>query len=136
MRVQTAMKTQFKTAIFATVLTVALPATAKVSSDEAARLGQDLTLVGAEKAGNADGSIPAFTGEVPKFSQEVISDPRSHLPNPYADEKPLFVITAENYKQYADKLSDGMQQMFQKYPETFKMPVYKTHRNGTFKKFA
>ncbi len=136
MRVQTAMKTQLKTAIFATVLTVALPATAKVSSEEAARLGQDLTLVGAEKSGNADGSIPVFTGEVPEFSQEVMADPRSHLPNPYADEKVLFVITAENYKQYADKLSDGMQQMFQKYPETFKMPVYKTHRNGTFKKFV
>jgi len=33
-----------------------------VSPQEAARLGQDLTPLGGEKAGNKDGSIPAWTG--------------------------------------------------------------------------
>jgi len=35
---------------------------AAVSADQVARLGADLTPMGAEKAGNADGSIPAWTG--------------------------------------------------------------------------
>ena len=37
-------------------------AVAKVSEAQAARLGQDLTPLGAEMAGNADGSIPAYEG--------------------------------------------------------------------------
>ena len=37
-------------------------ANAAVSADEAARLGQDLTCVGAERAGNAAGTIPEFKG--------------------------------------------------------------------------
>jgi len=39
---------------------------AAVSPEEAAKLGTTLTPVGAEKAGNADGSIPAWTGGIPK----------------------------------------------------------------------
>ena len=35
---------------------------AAVSADEAAKLGTTLTPIGAEKAGNADGSIPEWTG--------------------------------------------------------------------------
>ena len=35
---------------------------AAVSAEEAARLGKDLTPTGAERAGNADGSIPEWTG--------------------------------------------------------------------------
>ena len=37
-------------------------ALAKLTPEQAARLGNDLTPVGAEKAGNADGSIPEWTG--------------------------------------------------------------------------
>ena len=38
------------------------PASASVSSQEAAELKTRLTPVGAERAGNADGTIPAWTG--------------------------------------------------------------------------
>ena len=38
-------------------------AQAKVSAAEAGKLGTSLTCTGAEKAGNADGSIPAFSGK-------------------------------------------------------------------------
>ncbi|MCO7010404.1 DUF1329 domain-containing protein, partial [Pseudomonas aeruginosa] len=47
------------------VLALSLLATqvmAAVSADEAAKLGTSLTPLGAEKAGNADGSIPAWDG--------------------------------------------------------------------------
>ena len=43
-------------------LLVCSTAWAKVSADEAARLGKDLTPLGAEKAGNAEGTIPAWDG--------------------------------------------------------------------------
>ena len=46
----------------------------------------------------------------------------------FADEKPLFTITAQNVEQYKDKLSDGQLAMFKRYPETYRIPVYKTHR--------
>ena len=40
----------------------AAPALAKVSADQAAKLGGELTPVGAEAGANADGSIPAWSG--------------------------------------------------------------------------
>ena len=43
-------------------LALAGPAHAAVDATEAAKLGNQLTQVGAEKAGNADGSIPAYQG--------------------------------------------------------------------------
>ena len=48
-------------------LTLALAAplaSGKVSEEEAARLGTQLTPTGAEVAGNADGSIPAWSGKI------------------------------------------------------------------------
>ena len=42
------------------LMALAIDAQAYVSSQEAAQLGTSLTLVGAEKAGNADGSHPAL----------------------------------------------------------------------------
>ena len=37
---------------------------AKVEEQQAARLANELTPTGAERAGNADGSIPAWTGRI------------------------------------------------------------------------
>lgn len=88
------------------VLTLSLLATgvmAAVSPDEAAKLGTTLTPVGAEMAGNADGSIPAWTGGLPTNAGAV--DPRGFLADPFANEQPLFTITAQNVEQYKDKLT-------------------------------
>ena len=111
------------------VLALSLLATqvmAAVSADEAAKLGTSLTPLGAEKAGNADGSIPAWTGGLAASAGKV--DGKGFLSDPFADEKPLFTITAQNVEQYKDKLSDGQLAMFKRYPETYRIPVYKTHR--------
>jgi len=105
---------------------------AKLTPEEAARLGDDLTPIGAEKAGNAEGTIPPFSGKLPEFPEEVYSKPGAHLPNPYGDEEPLFVITADNVAEHADKLTEGQQAMFEKYPETFKMKIYPSHRDALF----
>lgn len=102
---------------------------AAVSADEVAKLGTSLTPLGAEKAGNADGSIPAWTGGLPKNAGTV--DSRGFLSNPFADEKPLFTITAQNVDQYKDKLTPGQVAMFKRYPESYRIPVYTTHRTAT-----
>ncbi|NVH64238.1 DUF1329 domain-containing protein [Pseudomonas simiae] len=99
---------------------------AAVSPEEAAKLGTTLTPVGAEKAGNADGSIPAWTGGIPKNAGAV--DSKGFLADPFVSEKPLFVITAATVDKYKDKLSDGQVAMFKRYPETYKIPVYPSHR--------
>lgn len=102
---------------------------AAVSADEAAKLGASLTPIGAEKAGNADGSIPEWTGGLPTNAGAV--DAKGFLADPFASEQPKFTITAQNVAQYKDKLTPGQQAMFQRYPDTFKMPVYPTHRTAT-----
>jgi len=100
---------------------------AKITPDEAARLGKDLTPFGAEKAGNADGTIPPWTGgltEAPKGYK----GPGTWRIDPFADEKPLYTITAKNMDQYAEHLTPGQKAMFKKYPDAFRMDVFPTHR--------
>ncbi|MGE8321434.1 MAG: DUF1329 domain-containing protein [Comamonas sp.] len=121
-----------KTALaMAASLIVAVPVHAKVSASEAEQLGKELTCVGAIKAGNKEGTIPEFTGKWLGAPPGVRHNPQSgeHPVDIYADEKPLFVITAANVDKYADKLSPGQKAMFQKYPKTMQIPVYKGHRD-------
>lgn len=101
---------------------------AAVSEQEAAQLGTTLTPIGAEMAGNADGSIPAWTGGLPTNAGAV--DGKGFLADPFADEQPLFTITAANAAQYQDKLSPGQMAMFKRYADTYKIPVYPTHRSA------
>ena len=113
------------------VLALSLFATsvmAKVSPDEAAKLGTSLTPIGAEKAGNADGSIPHWTGGLPTNAGTV--DAKGFLSDPFASERPLFTITAANADQYKDKLSAGQLAMFKRSPDTYKIPVYPSHRSA------
>jgi len=94
------------------------------------RLSEDLTPMGSERAGNADGTIPAWTGGITQPPAGY--KPGDHHPDPFADEKPLFRITAANYKQYADKLGVGQIALLEKYPDTYFMDVYPTHRSTSF----
>ena len=110
-----------------TAVFVAATAQAEVTADEARQLGGPLlTAIGAEKAGNKEGTIPPYLGVGPKAPPEW--DPKNPGPrfDPYND-KPLFSITAENAAQYADRL-DGMLAVFKKYPK-FRMDIYPTHRD-------
>ena len=56
--------------------------------------------------------------------------PGSHYLNPFPDDKPLFTITAKNVDQYRKKLTAGQLALMEAYPETFKIPVYKTRRTA------
>jgi len=102
-------------------------ALAAVSSEEAAKLKSEFTPFGAEKAGNREGTIPAWDGGYTTVWPGYQSgQPR---PDPFASEKPLFQVTAKNVDQYADKLSDGMKALLKRLP-TFRVDVYPTHRTA------
>lgn len=104
---------------------------AEITADEAARLGNDLTPIGAEKAGNADGTIPAWDGGIKSAADAGAPGFKSggHHPDPYASDKPQFTITAANMAQYADKLTPGHQEMLKMY-DGFRMNVYPTRRSA------
>jgi len=102
-----------------------------VSPQEAARLGQELTPLGGEKGGNADGSIPAWNGGLKSAADAGFPNYHNgeHYSDPYASDKPLFTITSANLSQYAAKLTEGHKALFKTYPD-YKMLVYPTHRSG------
>ena len=104
---------------------------AGISADQAARLGgPELTPMGAERAANADGTIPEWTGgltELPAGYKE-----GGELVDPFPEDKPLYTITAQNYQQYADKLSPGQIAVLKRYPDTFRMPVYRSRRSAAY----
>ena len=97
-----------KTALALVVGTAVLAigaAQAKVSADKAAQLGTTLTPLGGEKAGNAAGTIPAWTGGI--TTPPAGYKPGQHHPDPFAADQPLFTVTAANAAQYAAQLTAG-----------------------------
>src|SRR5690554_6512703 len=86
-----------------------------VSAEEAAKLGDTLTPMGAEKAGNG-GAIPAWTGGLTIPPAGYKGD--GIYVNPFPDEQPEFVIDQSNVDQYAD----------------YTIPVYPTHRTAAYPK--
>lgn len=113
-------------------LVIAGQAIAAVSAQEAARLGNDLTPLGGEKAGNADGSIPAWDGGITNPPAGFKSG--GHHPDPFASDQIKFTINAANASQHADKLSEGHKAMLKQY-DTYVMNVYPTRRSASFPQY-
>lgn len=111
----------------ATLLSTA--AFAGVPAEVADRLGKDLTPMGSQKSGNKDGGIPEWTGGLQSPPANVTYKIGDRHPDPYADDKPLFTISAANMAQYEKNLSELPKAMFKAYPETYKIIVYPTHRS-------
>ena len=117
---------QVLAAMLAALLTVPV-ARAAVSTEEAAKLKGSLTPMGAEKAGNKDGTIPAWDGGATKAPAGYKSgDPR---PEMFPGEKPVMSISAKNMDAQADKLTDGVKALMKKYP-SYRIDVYPTHRTA------
>ena len=100
-----------------------------VSEEEAQRLGQDLTPIGAERAGNEAGTIPAWDGGLTEVHPDF--EKGGHYPDPYADDERLFTITGKNYEKYEENLSAGQIALLKRYP-TWKMHVYPTRRSAAY----
>lgn len=96
------------------------------------RLGSDLTPVGALKAGNTEGTIPAWEGGLaPGDWPDGYSPGDRHL-DPFAGDEVLFTITGANFREHEDKLSAGQMAMFERYPDTWRMDVYPSRRSASF----
>ena len=121
-----------------TILALAIASTAGlalagVTADEAGKLGKSLTAIGAEKDGNKDGSIPAYSGGMTTVPAGFkTGDMR---PDPYAAEKPLYSVDGKNVDKYADKLSEGAKALLKKNAD-YRIDVYKTHRSAAVPKFV
>jgi len=107
-----------------------MSAVAKVSVADAAKLDKELTPLGAIRGANSDGSIPGWTGGITKPPAGYkVGD---HHQDPFPEDKIEYTITAKNVNDYKSELSPGQVKMFETYPDTFKMNVYKTHRSASF----
>lgn len=118
------------TGLLAASLLVAPLLQAQVSADQAARLGQDLTPLGAEKAGNAAGTIPPWEGGLARRSDAY--DPVAGYRDPFAADQPLFSISHANAAQYRAQLSPGQLAMLQRYPDSWKLQVYPSRRSASY----
>jgi hypothetical protein len=107
----------------------AVPAAAQLAGSDLARLGTTLTPIGAEKAGNAAGTIPAWDGGITKPVAGYKEG--GYYPDPFAGDKPLFTIDAKNMDQYKSELTPGAMAMMRKYPD-YKMVVYPSRRSAAF----
>ena len=101
---------------------------AVASEPDAAQLKTKYTPVGAERAGNSDGSIPAWTGG---YTTALATDAKAgdRRSDPFSADKPTLTITAENMDKYGDKLNDGTKALLKKY-KTFQVNVYPTRRTA------
>jgi hypothetical protein len=127
-------KNTFKKATLVSMaVTVALAsstATAKISEQDAAKLEKELTPFGAVRAANKDGSIPAWTGGIKSVPAGYkVGD---HHIDPFADDKAMYTITAKNLAEYKSLLTPGQVKLFETYPDTYKMSVYKSRRSASY----
>jgi len=112
-------------AILATAFSASFSVQAATEAD-AAKLGKELTPVGAEKGANKDGSIPAWAGNEPQASGWSYGKSRADAWKHKGD-KPLYSIDASNVDKYAAQLSPGQVQMI-KQNKGYKMDVYPSRR--------
>jgi hypothetical protein len=117
---------------FAALAALAAPTLAAVSAEEAKQLGSTLTEFGAIKAGNAEGTIPAYTGGL-------TTPPAGFKPDsgfwvdPFKDEKPVLRIDGKNVDKHADKLSQGQIALLKKFPSYY-LDIYPTRRTAAYPK--
>jgi len=90
----------------------------------------DLTPLGAERAGNAAGTIPAWSGGITRPPAGY--DPVEHEIDPYPDDGAVATITAANADEYGAYLSEGQRALFERFPTTWEMPIYPSRRSAAF----
>jgi len=108
----------------------ALPARGGSDESDVQRLGGELTPIGAERAANADGSIPEWTGGITAPPADY--KPGGPHPDPFSDDPVLFTIDASNWEQHAAQLTEGQKALLHAYPDTWRMPVHRTRRSASY----
>jgi hypothetical protein len=92
--------------------------------------GPLFTPLGAERPGNADGSIPAWDGGITGPPPDY--DPDRHETDPFPDDPVLYTVTADNREQHEEHLSEGQKALLDEYPDTWRMPVYRSRRSASY----
>lgn len=106
---------------------------AAVTPEEAKQLGTTLTFWGATKEGNADKSIPEYSGGLPATTAPAgFKKDSGYWPDPFADDKPLFRINAKNLDQYGSKLTEATKALIKRFPDSFYVNVYPTRRSVSY----
>ncbi len=113
---------------FACFLSSCSFAAAAISQADADRLGRDLTPLGAERAGNAAGTIPAWTGGITTPPAGYVVG--MHHPDPFAADQPLYTVTAQNLAEHEGQLTAGSIALLKAYPD-YKLIVYPTRRSAS-----
>lgn len=101
------------------------------SPDEIKQLGTTLTPWGAIKAGNADGTIPEYTGGLNKPPANYDPKRPGWRPDPFASDKVLVRIDAKNMEQYKARLTPGTMEMMRKYPDYY-INVFQSRRTAAY----
>ena len=104
------------------------PSRADVPPEQIARLQKDLTPLGSERGGNADGSIPAWTGGLSSPPAGIGYEKGKHLPDPFAADKPLLRVTGANAGAYDAFITRGQKALLERHDSYF-MDVYPTRRS-------
>ncbi|HEU5468621.1 MAG TPA: DUF1329 domain-containing protein [Steroidobacteraceae bacterium] len=126
--------TKLKYILGAGVLAAGALGLAAVVTAQQSGLGADLTPMGAEKAGNAAGTIPAWNGGLKSAADAGAPDFKSggHHPDPYAADKPLYKVDASNVSKYAENLTAGHEALLAAYKGSYFMNVYPSRRSAAF----
>ena len=101
----------------ASVMVAVLAVTAAFSAHAqapaaAGQLGRELTPVGAERAGNAAGTIPAWSGGL--TAPPAGWRPEMGYIDPFPEDVALFTITRENWTNHQEQLMPGLVALLQK----------------------
>ena len=100
-----------------------------VAASPASLLTTTLTPAGGERAGNAAGTIPAWTGGMTAIPAGYNWNPAETLPPDFfASDEMLYEVNASNLSQYAHLVSDGGQNLITN--KGFSLQVYPTHRTA------
>ncbi|MEP1470821.1 MAG: DUF1329 domain-containing protein [Halieaceae bacterium] len=103
-----------------------------LAADAESPMGEEsqLTPVGAQQAGNPAGTIPSWDGGLKAPVSGYQKGER--LVDPYAEDPVLFTITGENQQDYAENLTEGQKALLNRYPDSWRMNVYASHRSAAY----
>ncbi len=124
----------FQAILILAVALLAWPAAARVSPEQAVRLDGELTPLGAERAGNVEGTIPSWTGGITEPPPGYDSR-RQHI-DPFAEDPVLLTITAANMNEHQERLSPGQQALLERHPDSWRMQIYPTRRSASYPDFV
>ena len=114
-----------------TTAAVLRPPQAFAAAADPALLTTTLTPMGSERTGNADGSIPAWTGGLTSAPLPTNQPVAVKL---FTDEKPLYTVDASNMAQYQALLTAGTQAQIRDFGLTLK--VFPTHRTAAMPQYV